>query len=192
MPHGGRVDVTTRATPDERTPDSVAIEIADTGVGIPESDLRKVFRPLFSTKARGAGLGLSFCRQAVEEHGGEIRLNSRGNGHGTVVVEPGAMFGGVVANFGTYDLIDFAHVTATGFNFAGGTLTILNSGTVVETLAVSGTVAASGLGLISDGAGGVAIGVLPLGPILIGTYYSPIQLGNPAVGYSVVLLAPGI
>jgi signal transduction histidine kinase len=86
MPHGGRVDVTTRATPDERAPDSVTIEIADSGVGIPESDLRKVFRPLFSTKARGAGLGLSFCRQAVEEHGGEIRLNSRGNGHGTVVV----------------------------------------------------------------------------------------------------------
>jgi two-component system, sporulation sensor kinase E len=86
MPHGGRVDVTTRATPDERAPDSVTIEIADSGVGIPESDLRKVFRPLFSTKARGAGLGLSFCRQAVEEHGGEIRLNSRGKGHGTVVV----------------------------------------------------------------------------------------------------------
>jgi len=86
MPHGGRVDVTTRCTPDERTPHSVTIEIADTGVGIPESDLRKVFRPLFSTKARGAGLGLSFCRQAVEEHGGEIRLNSRGNGRGTVAV----------------------------------------------------------------------------------------------------------
>lgn len=86
MPHGGRVDVTTRCTPDERTPDAVTIEIADTGVGIPESDLRKVFRPLFSTKARGAGLGLSFCRQAVEEHGGEIRLNSRGNGRGTVAV----------------------------------------------------------------------------------------------------------
>jgi signal transduction histidine kinase len=86
MPHGGRVDVTTRCTPDERAPDSVTIEIADTGVGIPESDLRKVFRPLFSTKARGAGLGLSFCRQAVEEHGGEIRLNSRGNGRGTVAV----------------------------------------------------------------------------------------------------------
>ena len=86
MPHGGRVDVTTRGTPDERTPHAVTIEVADTGVGIPESDLRKVFRPLFSTKARGAGLGLSFCRQAVEEHGGEIRLNSRGNGHGTVAV----------------------------------------------------------------------------------------------------------
>ena len=86
MPHGGRVDVTTRGTPDERTPHAIVIEIADTGVGIPESDLRKVFRPLFSTKARGAGLGLSFCRQAVEEHGGEIRLNSRGNGHGTVAV----------------------------------------------------------------------------------------------------------
>jgi len=86
MPHGGRVDVTTCGTPDERTPQAITIEIADSGVGIPESDLRKVFRPLFSTKARGAGLGLSFCRQAVEEHGGEIRLSSRGSGRGTVAV----------------------------------------------------------------------------------------------------------
>jgi signal transduction histidine kinase len=64
----------------------VGIEIADTGAGIAEADLRKVFRPLFTTKLRGAGLGLAFCRQAVEEHGGEIRLSSRGRGHGTVAV----------------------------------------------------------------------------------------------------------
>jgi signal transduction histidine kinase len=84
MPNGGRLDVRTsyRAGRD-REPASVGIEIADTGVGIADADLRRVFRPLFSTKPRGAGLGLSFCRQTVEEHGGEIRLASRGKGYGT-------------------------------------------------------------------------------------------------------------
>ena len=87
MPEGGGIDVTTcyRAR-DADGPGSITIAIADTGVGIPESDLRKVFRPLFSTKPRGAGLGLSFCRQAVEEHGGEIRLTSRGKDRGTVAI----------------------------------------------------------------------------------------------------------
>ena len=85
MPNGGRLDVrTSYRAGHQRAPASVGIEIADTGVGITEADLRRVFRPLFSTKPRGAGLGLSFCRQAVEEHGGEIRLVSRGTGHGTV------------------------------------------------------------------------------------------------------------
>jgi signal transduction histidine kinase len=85
MPHGGRLDVRTSYRPGhQREPASVGIEIVDTGVGIADADLRRVFRPLFSTKPRGAGLGLSFCRQAVEEHGGEIRLASRGKGFGTV------------------------------------------------------------------------------------------------------------
>ena len=68
------------------SPAVVLIEIADSGVGIVESDLRRVFRPLFTTKPRGAGLGLSFCRQAVEEHGGEIHLMSRGRDRGTVAL----------------------------------------------------------------------------------------------------------
>ena len=87
MPTGGRLDVRTsyRAGRD-REPASVGIEITDTGVGIADADLRRVFRPLFSTKPRGAGLGLSFCRQTVEEHGGEIRIASRGRGQGTTAV----------------------------------------------------------------------------------------------------------
>ncbi|HEY3162362.1 MAG TPA: ATP-binding protein [Vicinamibacterales bacterium] len=87
MPAGGRIGVTTSypaGTAGE--PASAVIEIADSGMGISESDLRKVFRPLFSTKPRGAGLGLSFCRQAIEEHGGAIRLTSGGGRPGTVAI----------------------------------------------------------------------------------------------------------
>ena len=65
---------------------SVVIEVADNGIGIAEPDLRNVFRPLFSTKPRGTGLGLSFCRQTVEEHGGEIRVTSPGRNQGTVAI----------------------------------------------------------------------------------------------------------
>jgi signal transduction histidine kinase len=87
MPAGGRIVIATSfhaATGTE--PPCAVIEVADSGMGIPESDLRKVFRPLFSTKPRGAGLGLSFCRQAIEEHGGEIRLTSGGGRGGTVAI----------------------------------------------------------------------------------------------------------
>jgi len=85
MPHGGRIDIRTALRPPigDESP-AILIQIADTGVGIAEADLRKVFRPLFSTKPRGAGLGLSFCRQAIEEQGGEIRLTSCGRNRGTV------------------------------------------------------------------------------------------------------------
>jgi signal transduction histidine kinase len=87
MPNGGRLDVrTSHRAGRHREPASVGIEITDTGVGIADADLRRVFRPLFSTKPRGAGLGLSFCRQTVEEHGGEIRLASRGKGQGTTAL----------------------------------------------------------------------------------------------------------
>jgi two-component system, sporulation sensor kinase E len=87
MPHGGRIEVrTTLRSAADGPLGSVLLEIADTGVGIAEADLRRVFRPLFSTKQRGLGLGLSFCRQTIEEHGGEIRLTSDGRGRGATAV----------------------------------------------------------------------------------------------------------
>lgn len=60
------------------------VRIWDTGIGVSKDDLRLVFRPLFSTKPGGMGLGLPFCREVVEEHGGEIRFESR-KGKGTTV-----------------------------------------------------------------------------------------------------------
>ena len=85
MPQGGRLSVSTRLTQAAyEAGEAVLLEIQDTGLGIEQGELRKVFRPLYSTKPGGAGLGLSFCRQVVEEHGGEIRMASR-KGHGTTV-----------------------------------------------------------------------------------------------------------
>ena len=84
MRDGGRIVVQTSQAAAGDDP-VVVIEIADTGVGIAECDFRRVFRPLFSTKRGGAGLGLSFCRQAVEEHGGAIQITSVGKDQGTTV-----------------------------------------------------------------------------------------------------------
>jgi len=57
-------------------PEWVAVSFADTGVGISEENLDKLFRPLFTTKAKGIGLGLAISRTLVEGHGGAIEVQS--------------------------------------------------------------------------------------------------------------------
>ena len=85
MPDGGRITVRTSLRPPrEHDVAAAVLEIEDTGTGVDDINLRRVFRPLFSTKPAGTGLGLSFCRQVVEEHGGWIRL-ARAAAGGTVV-----------------------------------------------------------------------------------------------------------
>lgn len=86
LPDGGRIGVCARLSDGHPNQSPAAlIDVTDSGVGIAETDLRKVFRPLFSTKPRGAGLGLSFCRQTIEEHGGYMRVTSPGLDRGTTV-----------------------------------------------------------------------------------------------------------
>jgi len=46
------------------------------GVGIPEENLEKLFEPLFTTKAKGIGLGLALAKSMVEGHGGTIEVQS--------------------------------------------------------------------------------------------------------------------
>jgi signal transduction histidine kinase len=59
----------------------VAVSVTDTGVGIPEENLKKVFEPLFTTKAKGVGLGLALTKTLIEGHGGTIKVKSKvGNG----------------------------------------------------------------------------------------------------------------
>ena len=57
----------------------VVVEVSDTGCGIPETDLGRVFEPFFTTKAvgKGAGLGLSICKDLVVAFGGEIGVESQ-------------------------------------------------------------------------------------------------------------------
>ncbi len=57
--------------------DSVMLNVSDSGYGIPEHDVENVFRPFFSTKERGFGLGLPLVKQIITEHLGEVNVCSR-------------------------------------------------------------------------------------------------------------------
>jgi signal transduction histidine kinase len=56
--------------------DAVELQIEDNGPGIPPENLAKVFEPLFTTKRQGTGLGLPTVKQIVQQHGGDIELQS--------------------------------------------------------------------------------------------------------------------
>jgi len=72
MPKGGNLEINARDRGEW-----VTIEVKDTGVGIPEEHLGKLFTPLFTTKSKGSGLGLAICKRIVEAHGGKIRVEPR-------------------------------------------------------------------------------------------------------------------
>jgi two-component system CheB/CheR fusion protein len=72
MPEGGKLTIQTT-----KQDDSAKLIVRDTGVGIPKENMPKLFTPLFSTKAKGIGLGLVICRQIVESHDGNITVESR-------------------------------------------------------------------------------------------------------------------
>jgi signal transduction histidine kinase len=55
---------------------NVEITFIDSGVGMPENVLSKVFSPLTTTKAKGMGLGLAICKRIVDAHGGKITIES--------------------------------------------------------------------------------------------------------------------
>ena len=63
----------------------VDILFEDTGNGIKEDDLKRIFEPFFSTKARGTGLGLSTAKLLVEGHSGSIDAKNRSGEGGTVI-----------------------------------------------------------------------------------------------------------
>jgi PAS domain S-box-containing protein len=71
MPEGGRITLRIGVMGG-----GVLVSVEDTGVGIPEENRSLIFAPLFSTKAKGVGLGLTISQQIVEAHGGEILLES--------------------------------------------------------------------------------------------------------------------
>jgi signal transduction histidine kinase len=81
MPGGGRLTIRTQATADGN---AVTIAIVDTGVGMDQEALRRIFEPYFSTKASGTGLGLTIAKRNVALVGGTIAVSSV-RGEGTTV-----------------------------------------------------------------------------------------------------------
>jgi signal transduction histidine kinase len=55
---------------------SISVEISDTGVGISEDELARIFEPFFSTRKKGTGLGLWVTQDIVRHHGGRIEVTS--------------------------------------------------------------------------------------------------------------------
>ena len=55
----------------------VIIEIEDSGSGVPDNLISKVFEPLFTTKEKGTGLGLASCKSIIEQHGGSISVKNK-------------------------------------------------------------------------------------------------------------------
>ncbi len=74
MPDGGKLYVTT-----DRADKFITVTFKDSGCGISEENLDKIFEPLFSTKAKGIGLGLTACRSIIDNHRGKIEVESEVN-----------------------------------------------------------------------------------------------------------------
>jgi signal transduction histidine kinase len=81
MPRGGRLEISARGHQSRK---EVLIEIADTGEGIPEDNLGRIFDYYFTTKEKGMGLGLPLAHKIIQDHGGTIEVRS--------VVEKGTTF----------------------------------------------------------------------------------------------------
>ncbi len=79
MPDGGSLTIRCRHHEDMSGKEFVALEFADTGIGIPEAQLDKIFDPFFTTRLEGdgTGLGLSISYMIVQNHGGRIEVESK-------------------------------------------------------------------------------------------------------------------
>jgi signal transduction histidine kinase len=80
MTDGGELQISAR-----RSKVFVEIEIGDSGCGIPEKEVKKIFDPLFTTKPKGIGMGLAVCHGIIDKHNGIIEVKSR-EGKGTNMI----------------------------------------------------------------------------------------------------------
>lgn len=88
MQDGGTIIISTEATRDERDKRCLQVSIADTGCGIPENKIDKVFDPFYTTKDTpgNAGLGLSVTKGIIDKHHGRIRIESEADKGTRVIV----------------------------------------------------------------------------------------------------------
>jgi signal transduction histidine kinase len=97
MPGGGSLQVaahltessqeSAQADTQQQAADVVAITVEDTGEGIAPENMQNIFQPLFTTKAKGIGLGLVICKNLVEINGGKIKVESEPDRGTTFTVE---------------------------------------------------------------------------------------------------------
>lgn len=82
MPDGGSVRIRSRwvarpEDPGDSDPgEGVCISVEDTGPGIPQEQIGRIFEPFYTTKPEGTGLGLAIVKRIVKAHGGSIRVES--------------------------------------------------------------------------------------------------------------------
>jgi len=84
MPEGGRIQVNGQSVPER----GVELRIRDEGTGVPVEARYRIFEALFTTKAKGNGLGLALCRRILEAHGGTIELEPTERGASFVLAIP--------------------------------------------------------------------------------------------------------
>ena len=103
MKAGGSLTVTTALAMNDSRP-MVQLKVIDTGKGIAESELDKIFVPFFTTKTQGTGLGLPICKQLLEQHHGTIRVESRLGEGSTFIIELPVIIGQTMS-VGEEDLV---------------------------------------------------------------------------------------
>jgi len=72
MPEGGQLKIKCETA----AADTLAVTVSDTGVGISSENIKRVFEPLFTGKAKGIGLGMAITKTFIEGHGGSIEVKS--------------------------------------------------------------------------------------------------------------------
>ena len=96
LPNGGQITISTGRSPmptvdvrSEAAQQSIEIEIADSGEGVLPEDKDRIFRPYFTNRSSGIGLGLAIAKEIIETHGGSIKeAGTFGRGARFVVVLP--------------------------------------------------------------------------------------------------------
>lgn len=86
MPGGGRVTIDGETSPGGE----IRLRVRDDGPGVPAEARYRIFEALFTTKAKGSGLGLALCRRILEAHGGTIELEQTAKGASFVLALPAA------------------------------------------------------------------------------------------------------
>jgi PAS domain S-box-containing protein len=97
MPNGGQLELRVENTTPEASdgsPGTAVLSVTDSGVGMDDETRRRIFEPFFTTKAQGTGLGLASSYGIIQQHHGDIRVESElGRGSRFVVTLPGLAHG---------------------------------------------------------------------------------------------------